>query len=622
MATIDGRSGHPVQQALRGRGLTLMYVVGKGVSYDGTMTVRCFDPSTLQTVDAAMVSATPGGSTPYPKICIGFSYEEIMSYLNGEIKSLSKAKQQRIAAQLIYAVVGYRGDGDVPYVLGYIKATSDVKGSSTEDSDEREEVGELDKVRLCTGLDNYSFLGERDEVLRSGKNTTKSVFAVRENGAIGATASNNFFNHLMYPAIKNNKITIKGEPLYTGVKIWQEDKAECSDDGCPPSLNYVDFEDKNTRRVRTSELSSGYYRFAAGLDCNTWERALYGRRTVAYIARLAAQVRMLAGIVDAGLAHSFWNFHQINSWQAAVVHSKTGVVKNAIISKMNEADGLTYETQPKLDFWIRPGQNDLNASVHGHQYRSLKTPSCDPTRIVPPLEEALCCEYIRMTDFGGLYRFRGDDFSGGVAQAVAFYEHDGKNRYYTGQLNQKDDIVTKSATDGGFRPISSKSRKTGSLSEGEMLSSNVTGGPQFVCMGREGVVRSFGPEFLYTDYDKLSEIEKEVARDFGLANPEKYFKETKEVPDWFQIVEGKNAGAVANGAINGNQVVSQVEAVKNENDRLGGTLGYRHYANVEGHHGDPSVSPQGSVFSGDQQQVWNFARGFNRSRDVSRVTGS
>jgi len=234
----------------------------------------------------------------------------------------------------------------------------------------------------------------------------------------------------------------------------------------------------------------------------------------------------------------------------------------------------------------------------------------------------LCCEYIRMTDFGGLYRFRGDDFSGGVAQAVAFYEHDGKNRYYTGQLNQKDDIVTKSATDGGFRPISSKSRKTGSLSEGEMLSSNVTGGPQFVCMGREGVVRSFGPEFLYTDYDKLSEIEKEVARDFGLANPEKYFKETKEVPDWFQIVEGKNAGAVANGAINGNQVVSQVEAVKNENDRLGGTLGYRHYANVEGHHGDPSVSPQGSVFSGDQQQVWNFARGFNRSRDVSRVTGS
>ena len=62
MATIDGKRRNPFQMAIKGQGLSLMLVVGKGVSYDSIDTLQCYDPNTLQMLDAAVISPTPGTS--------------------------------------------------------------------------------------------------------------------------------------------------------------------------------------------------------------------------------------------------------------------------------------------------------------------------------------------------------------------------------------------------------------------------------------------------------------------------------------------------------------------------------------------------------------------------------
>ena len=611
MATIDGKRRNPFQMAIRGQGLSLMLVVGKGVSYDSIDTLQCYDPNTLQMLDAAVISPTPGTSASLPKILLNFNRDQILDYLNGDLENLTEEQQRDISNQLVYALVGFRTEGDIPYILGYLNLELVRKGSSRKDGDEREKVGKLETVRLCTGLDNYDFIGERDEVFGSTGQDDKtfSFIAARENGAVGVTATNNVFNHVAFPAVNRNQKN-------TAAVMWQNDNsAKCTDEGCPPDTFYV-LGDKPERRVSAlgnQGAGSGYYRFSAGYDCNTWERALYGRRTVAYIARLAGQVRMLAGIVDAGLATAFYNFHTINTWEAAFKEKKTGLVDNKRLSEMSALDLFGPGTaklsgNEALDLWLRKKRSDLVEGLGNESYKTLKTPSCDPTRIVPPLEEALCCEYIRMTDFGGLYRFRTDDISGGVTKGAA-YNPDTK-RFKYGQLRDSE-LVAPTKFKAQFYPMTDTTTSTGGISEGEMLSSSVTGSPMFI--SSDG--KKYHPSFLYLGYDKLDPQQQETARLHGLVNTPDYFDK------WYEAKEPTLVVNLEDGVLQSDkqEYIKEVKVLAPVNKRLPGTLSARHYGNVEGHHGDPYNFPQGNVKSEHPNQVWNFARGFYRSLPVSKV---
>lgn len=581
-----GRSS--IKMAIESQGLSLMYVVGRGVSTDQIRTLRCYDPMTVQFVDAAMVNPTPDTEVPTPKICINFSEEQIIAYLHGQGDTLTKGQQKAISSQLEYALIGYRGEGALPYIIGYLPVErAGAGGTSRIDGDARRGVKELPTVRLCTGMDNPNFVGERDNVTKvvGADDLTLAVVSQRENGAVGITATNNIFQSVIAASVN-----YRDKAVFT----FQQDVKKCEEPGCPPPTKYVDWEKRAYKRTQVIS-GSGYYRFSAGFDCNTWERALYGRRTVAYIARLAGQLRMLAGIVDAGLATTFENFKRISKWEAAIYDQDTQSTSNKTLNGLNDF-GISNQA---LDKWI-VGDNDLSKTIDSISHYSLSEPACDPTRIVPPLEQALCAEYIRMSDFGGLYQFRTDDVSGGVSDGLAF---DGEE-YLGGQLSPAKVVGD---TDAAFGPISSGTKKTGNVSEGEVLSAYVTGTPRVV-FGNDDK-NDYHPRLLYMQTKTLPSNAREKFVKRGLGVP---------TSSGFSNNVQPTSVLLGNGSQATSSVIRDVKPHKGNgfDEKIGGTLSYQHYGNVEGHHGNPAEYRHGEAESVLTYNVWNFARGYFRSPKV------
>ena len=623
MPKNDGKLGGGfLRQTVLGSGVSLMLVLGKGVANRGREMVTCIDITTMTKMDVVVTTPSPNTKPALGKIGASPKYKaQILQYLTGETsfwtKKQRKAFEKTILPHLTYAIVGFRGYDQVPYVMGFLKARPvNQEGGTSRDKDKPDGSDgpeKLNKPRLCTGLDNFLWHGGNDiyQVVidtagdAGNDGQTAAGFIARDNGRMATVGTHNIWMHLTNPISNrwaNHHTKKKGKKSYHApvLHIKKNFKA---------STGVVNWDKNKMTDVGLSTIrQSGYYRFSAGYDCATWERALYGRRTVAYLGRLASQLRRLAGLVSVGFGVMLENFRRTNrikiynpktvaeikkpeSWTPITLSEITSGIAGVSIN--NALPEWIFNQHACTQTITTPTtvskQGHMPQFADGVTYY-LPEEACDPTRIVPPLEQALCCEYIRMTDFGGLNRF---------------LEADATNRIGGGFFNK--DFLTPVSAAGviGQPPITSekllawrmrnvkidvKMPATGTQAgsanaEGEGLSANITGTPKFQEGGEHSGLKVREPQDLYT----AGKTAYEQGCRLGSVGP-KYTEKT-------------------NGKDTGGEV--KVPDYKKVTGRLNGSLTYLHYHNVEGHHGDPMRMFQTEKRAGDWNEgVWNFARGY------------
>jgi hypothetical protein len=606
MPKNDGKLGGGfLRQTVLGSGVSLMLVIGKGESNRGREMLTCIDITTMTKMDVIVTTAAPNSQPSLGKIGAVTKYKkQILQYMTGETHDWG-AKQRKtfektVAPHLTYAIVAFRGYDQVPYVIGFMKLDpiNNLESGTSKDKDSADGADgpeNLNKPRLCTGLDNFMWKGTGDylhtvtDTAGDGTGLALAGISLRDNGRVAIVGTHNAWMHLANP-VSNRWAAhkIKNKAGHSSHVFTLRSKSLLN-----KSPGVVNWDKNDTWDLSKAKIhQSGYYRFSAGYDCATWERPLYGRRTVAYLGRLASQLRRLAGLVSAGFGVMLENFHRINKIKIynpnsvlQIPESKTWLP--VLLKDIPGGGGLGTPLQDALPEWLfknhepmelkngKPVKADRMPKFADNATFYLPEEACDPTRIVPPLEQALCCEYIRMTDFGGINRFIDKDPADGGATDIKLGD-------YLNNIHSAGNFLAwrlqKATLDVGNPATSIQAGSTSS--EGELLSANITGTPIFQEGGPgAGTLKVHKPGDLYTagktSYEQGCRLES--------AGPSYTAREVK-VPDY-----------------------------KKETGRLEGSLSYLHYHNVEGHHGDPFSRHQSEKRAGDWRGgVWNFARGYFR----------
>ena len=602
MPKNDGKLGGGfLRQTVLGSGVSLMLVIGKGEAHLGRSTLTCIDITTMTKTDVVVTTASPSVEPALGLIGASTKYKtQILQYMTGETGLWTRKQRKEfkkvVVPHMTYAIVAFRGYDQVPYIVGFLKTQPlNLESGPSKDKDPADGsdgLEKLNKPRLCTGLDNFMWKGTgdtrnlvMDEAATGG--VAAAGFMLRDNGRIATVATHNVWMHLTNPVSNRWSAAHKKEKgSYRAPVHHLKNKSVLKKS--PGVVNWTNnsYLDVNVSTIR----QSGYYRFSAGYDCATWERPLYGRRTVAYLGRLASQLRRLAGVVSTGFGVMLENFNRINKIKVHNPATKAQVADFKLWVPTLLKDIYSGGNPLGMGDWIFRQHVETTGENAGHMPKfsdnityHLPEEACDPTRIVPPLEQALCCEYIRMTDFGGINRFKEND----PTNRTDGYR---KNDFKQGVQSSSHLLAWKMRDVSiDVKAPATSSQAGSSKGEGEVLSANITGTPRFQegGAGKAGVLKIHKPQNLYT----VGKTAYELGCRLDNGGPE------------YTPIDN-NTGL-------GGEV--EVPDYKKVTARLNGSLTYLHYHNVEGHHGDPINRHQTEKMAGDWTGgVWNFARGYFR----------
>ena len=467
----DGKEGgHPIERRLMSDGVLCCLLLGRAATQRGIQMYEVMDPASGATFEAALTTPSPGFHMPVGNT-LGegpgkVTKQDIIDFYSGDplgrIRAKSKnepnpsawhkKKTRQIQSNLLWAIVARRVRDRVHYIVGFVKAAVD--DSSSDDSSIKKKKGGggiplPDKIgdlfNDCAGVDNVNWAGNQDLKVGAGSTQnpgtidTSGYMVFRESGRIAVTCSDDMWFQVQR-ATPSARHKDKNWATYFKVGSVRSDEKVAIKFWRPSTVDGFSSDSTKGALVNPKWLTAGgSYRFGTNWDCATSERLLYGRRTVAYLGRLAGQLKIIAGMFTGAMGHINRQFYIMNQWKIYQPRTgaggwKSGDERKALTLDFEhvhpgevsgvqihnpETKKVTKEVPDPFDpNFSDPIIKDVSGKqqieAHGGYLEYYLPPAAQKQlqlgapielnigQILPPLEEALCAEFLQVSDCGGI----------------------------------------------------------------------------------------------------------------------------------------------------------------------------------------------------------------------------